>query len=166
VAIIDVDLPRKDGFEVARAIRERRLDVAVIFLTMHRDERFLNTALDLGVRGYVLKDSAIVEIIQSIKSVAAGQDYVSPALSSLLISRRRRADALAQQKPRIELLTPTERQVMTLIADYKTSKEIADELCISLRTVDRHRSNIAEKLELKGAHALLKFALDHRSELS
>src|SRR5688572_5874370 len=74
ILVLDVDMPNKDGFEVARSIREQRLPVKVIFLTMHKDERFFNTALDLGVKGYVLKDSAVTEIVGSIRAVAAGQE--------------------------------------------------------------------------------------------
>lgn len=165
VAILDVDMPGQDGFAVVRAARAQHCHLPIVFLTMHRDERFLNTALDLGVQGYVLKDGAIMEIIHCIKAVAAGQEYVSPSLSSYLISRHRRAAALAEQKPETESLSPAERRVLKLIADYKTTKEIADALAVSPRTVDTYRARIAEKLGLKGAHALLKFALDHRSEL-
>jgi DNA-binding NarL/FixJ family response regulator len=165
VAILDVDMPGKDGFEVVRAAREQNVSIPLAILTMHRDERFLNTALDLGVQGYVLKDGAIIEIINCIKAIAAGQDYVSPSLSSYLISRSRRATALAAQKPGLSELSPNERRVLKLVADYKTSKEIADEMNVSPRTVDTYRARIAEKLDLKGAHALLKFALDHQSEL-
>lgn len=165
VAILDVDMPNKDGFEVAQAISEQRLPVEVIFLTMHKDERFFNAALNLGVKGYVLKDSAVTEIISGIKAVAAGQDYISPALSTYLLKRSRRAATLIEQKPSLENLTPTERRILKLIAAYKTSKEIADELRISTRTVEHHRANISEKLELKGSHALLKFAIEHESQL-
>ncbi len=165
VAILDVDMPGQDGFAVVRAARAERLLLPIIFLTMHRDERFLNTALDLGVQGYVLKDGAIMEIIHCIKAVAAGQEYVSPSLSSFLIRRHRRAAELSAQKPEIELLSPAERRVLALIAEYKTTKEIADTLTVSPRTVDTYRARIAEKLDLKGTHALLKFALDHKSEL-
>ncbi len=166
IAILDVDMPGKDGFAVVRALREQQCNVPIVFLTMHRDERFLNTALDLGVQGYVLKDSAIIEIISCIKAVAAGQDYISPALSGFLISRHRRAVSLAAQKPGLDLLSSAERRVLNLIAEYKTTKEIADELVVSPRTVETYRARIAEKLELKGAHALLKFALNHKSELN
>jgi DNA-binding NarL/FixJ family response regulator len=165
VVVLDVDMPGKDGFEVARVILERRLPVGIIFLTMHKDERFLNAALDLGVRGYVLKDSAVTEIAGSIKAVAAGQDYVSPALSTFLLNRSRRAVTLGAQTPGLAALTSTERRVLKLIAAYKTSKEIADELCVSPRTIEHHRANIGEKLELKGSHALLKFAVEHQAQL-
>jgi DNA-binding NarL/FixJ family response regulator len=164
VAVLDVDMPRKDGFVVAREIRTLQLDVAVIFLTMHKDERFFNAALDLGVMGYVLKDSAHDEIVSGIKAVAAGHSYVTPVLTDSLL-KRRRASALAEQEPGLSSLTESERRVLKLVAEYKTSKEIADELFISVRTVDRHRANIASKLELKGSHALLHFALEHKLQL-
>lgn len=165
IAILDVDMPRKDGFDVVRAVREQRLPLPVVFLTMHKDERFLNAALDLGVQGYVLKDSALSEIVQCIRFVLAGQHYVSPQLSGFLVQRSRRAAALAAQSPQVDRLSPTERRILRLVADYRTSKEIADELCIGIRTVEHHRANITEKLDLKGSHALLRFALEHKSDL-
>jgi len=163
VAIIDVDMPNRDGFEVMQAIRDKRLAVAVIFLTMHKDERIFNKSLDLGVTGYVLKDSAITEIIAAIKAVAAGQNYVSPAMSTSLLKRAARA--FTPPPPGVNDLTPTERRVLKLIAEYKTSKDIATALFISTRTVEHHRANISLKLKLKGSHALLKFALDHHDQL-
>lgn len=163
VAVIDVDMPNCDGFEVMKRLHTKRLPVAAIFLTMHRDERIFNKALDAGVMGYVLKDSAITEIVAGIKAVAAGQNYVSPALSTSLLKRVARAST--PQPAGLNDLTPTERRVLKLIAEYKTSKEIAAELFISVRTVEHHRANISAKLELKGSHALLKFALDHHSQL-
>jgi DNA-binding NarL/FixJ family response regulator len=166
VVVLDVDMPNKDGFEVARAVRDERLPVEIIFLTMHKDERFFNAALDLGIKGYVLKDSAVTEIIGGIRAVVAGQNYISPPLSNYLINRSRRAVKLVEQKPGLSELTPTERRILKLIAEYRTSREIAAELFISTRTVEHHRSNISTKLELQGSHALLKFALEHKSELS
>src|SRR5438128_272344 len=84
VAILDVDMPNKDGFDVARTIIERRLPVEVIFLTMHKDESLFNAALSLGVKGYVLKDSALADIVNSIKAVGSGENFISPALSTFL----------------------------------------------------------------------------------
>jgi DNA-binding NarL/FixJ family response regulator len=83
VAVLDVDMPNSDGFEVVRAVRQKQSPVRIVFLTMHKDERFLNAALDIGVKGYLLKDSAVTEIVASIKAAAAGHDYVSPALHQL-----------------------------------------------------------------------------------
>ena len=165
VAVLDVDMPGGGGFAVAATIRDERLPVEVIFLTLHKDERLFNAALDLGARGYVLKDSAVTDVVAGIKAVAAGQHFISPGLSSYLVNRRDRATALAATVPAVEELTTTERRVLRLLAEYKTSKEIADSLCVSVRTIEHHRTNIATKLELKGSHAVLKFAVEHQSQL-
>jgi DNA-binding NarL/FixJ family response regulator len=165
VAILDIHMPFLDGFGVARAVREEGLQVGLIFLTFQRDEEVFNAALDLGVRGYVLKESAVSDIVACVRAVAAGQHYASPALTSHLVNRSRRASALAAERPGLAALTPTERQVLRLIAEYKTSKEIAAELFVSPRTVETHRNNICQKLDLHGSHALMKFALAHKSEL-
>ena len=165
VAMLDLTMPLKDGFAVARAARELRLAVPLVFLTMHKHEHYLYAALDLGVKGYVLKDGAITEIISCLKAVVAGQDYISPALSSYLIRRSNRAATLAAAKPALEQLTPAERRVLKMIAEGQTSREIAAELGIGIRTIEHHRNNIATKLELHGSHALVKFAIQHRAEL-
>ena len=165
VAMLDLSMPVKDGFAVAREAREQRVSVPLIFLTMHKDEHYLQAALSLGVRGYVLKDSATNEIVNCIRAVVAGQDYVSPALSSFLIRRSTRSAALAAEVPALEQLTRTERRVLKLIADGQTSREIAAALGISIRTVEHHRNNVAMKLDLHGSHALVKFAIQHQSEL-
>jgi DNA-binding NarL/FixJ family response regulator len=164
VAVIDVDMPRKDGLEVAREIQSLRLDVPLIFLTLHKSERFFNAAMDLGVKGYVLKECASTEIVDGIRAVAAGCGYVTPMLTDFLLTRRR-AVRLAEKDTRLTLLTPAERTVLRLIADYKTSKEIAEDLFISIRTVDSHRAHITAKLELAGSHALLQFAIEHKAAL-
>jgi len=166
VAVLDMDMPGKDGFAVAREAQEKRLAAKVIFLTMHNNEAIFNSALDLGAAGYVLKDGAIPEIINAIRTVAAGRNYISPVLSTFLLNRANRSTELAQQKPTINDLTPTERRVLKLIANEKTSKEIAAELFISFRTVEHHRAHICEKLGLRGFNALVKFAIAHKSELS
>jgi DNA-binding NarL/FixJ family response regulator len=165
VALLDIDMPKMDGLDVARAIGEKRLAVEVVFLTMHKDEDIFNEAMDAGARGYVLKDSAVTDIIQSIRAVAEGRHYISPQLSSLLVNRSMRVASLVTQKPGLDSLTATERRILKLIAENKTSKEIGGELFVSVRTVENHRANICAKLDLRGAHALLKFALENRSAL-
>jgi DNA-binding NarL/FixJ family response regulator len=165
VAVLDVTMPVKDGFAVAREAREHRLPTAIVFLTMHKDEHYLDTALDAGVRGYVLKDNAATEIVECIRSVAGGGEYISPTLSSFLIRRHTRAASLAEQKPEIEQLTATERRILRLVADGLTSREIAGQLAIGVRTVEHHRNNVAVKFALRGSHALTKFALRHKSDL-
>lgn len=166
IVILDIDMPHQDGFAVARRVREQRLPVSVIFLTMHKDELHFNEALDLGVKGYLIKDNAAADVVNCIHAVAAGQDYLSPALSTYLLKRSRRAAALAAEQPGLRDLTATERRILALLAEYKTSKEIAGELCVSVRTVENHRAHICMKLDLRGTHALVKFAIQHKSELS
>ena len=165
VAMLDLSMPLKDGFAVAREAEELRIGVPLVFLTMHKDEHYLQAALDLGVNGYVLKDSAITEIISCLKAVVAGHEYISPALSSHLIRRRARAAALAAEKPALDHLSPTERSVLKRIAGGQTSREIAAAMGIGIRTVEHHRYNITTKLELRGSHALVKFAIQHQAEL-
>jgi DNA-binding NarL/FixJ family response regulator len=166
VAVLDLDMPGQDGFAVVRAAQDAKLAVKVVILTMHNNEELLHTALDLGVAGYVLKDGAIPEIVNAIRAVAAGRNYVSPELSTYLLNRANRASRLVERNPTINDLTPTERLVLKMIATEKTSKQIAEALFISVRTVEHHRSHICEKLNLHGFNALVKFAITHKSELS
>lgn len=165
VTILDIDMPGLNGFDAARAIRDKGLSTEIIFLTMHRDEDMFNEAIDLGAKGFVLKDSALADIIDCIKTVAASQHYASHGLTSFLINRSRRSIELTEKQPSIKDLTPTERNVLKLIADNLTTKQIGEQLFISPRTVEKHRENICQKLDLQGSHSLLKFAISHRSEL-
>jgi DNA-binding NarL/FixJ family response regulator len=166
IAILDVRMPELGGFDVARELQQRKLHTAIIFLTMHKDKNLFNKALDLGAKGYVLKDSALDEIVDALNAVALGRPFVSAPLSGYLVQRMDRIGLLAQQVPGLNDLTPTEKRVLKLIASYKTSKEIAEELHIHYRTVDNHRTNISNKLGLQGSHALLKFAVEHQAELA
>ncbi len=165
IVILDIDMPELDGFEVARFARENNPETEIIFLTILRDEIMFNEAIDIGAKGYVLKQSALEEIINCVKTVARSQYYSSPSLTTFLINRQRRSLNLSQEKPTIKDLTRSEKLILKMIADDKTTKEIADELCISPTTVEKHRANICRKLDLKGSYALLKFALTHKSEL-
>jgi len=165
ITILDVDMPVMNGFEAARAIRAKKLATEIIFLTMHRDEDLFNEAIDLGAKGFVLKDSALTDIVGCIEAVAAKNHFTSHALTSFLINRSRRSLQLSEKQPSINDLTQTERRVLKLIAENLTSKEIGAELFISPRTVEKHRENICQKLNLQGSHSLLKFAVFHKSEL-
>jgi len=165
VAVLDVDMPLMNGFDAAREIKRRRLSTELVFLTMHRDEDLFNEAIDLGAKGFVLKDSALEDIVECIEAVAASRHYASHALTSFLINRSRRALQLSENQPSINDLTPTERKVLKLIAEDLTSREIGERLFISPRTVEKHRANICRKLNLQGSHSLFKFALQHKSRL-
>lgn len=162
IVVLDVDMPKLSGIEVARAIQKKDLLVDVIFITMYKDEYMFNKAMDLGVRGYILKESAVSDITDGIKTVAEGKYYISQSISEYLVRRSGRSTTLPAHQRGIVDLTPTERRVLKLIAENKTSKEIAGEMTISPKTVERHRENISNKLNLHGAHTLLKFALENK----
>lgn len=165
VAVLDVNLPGFSGLEVARLAQERRLPTKLVVLTMCNDEETFNRAMDLGVLGYVLKENAVAEVLESISAVAHGRHYLSPSISGYLLRRHEHAVALASRRPGLEDLTRAERRILVLIALNKTSREIAAELFVSPRTVETHRANICAKLGLRGSHRLLQFALENRSAL-
>ena len=165
VVVLDIDMPKMDGFAVVREMQRRRVRAEIVFLTMLDEEETFQAAMDLNVRGYVLKDSAADEIVAAIKAVARNRPFLSPAMSAMLLNRRRRHDELAREQPGLHQLTPTERRVLKLIADDKTSREIGEELFVSHRTIEGHRANISRKLNLTGSLALVKFASANKSEL-
>jgi DNA-binding NarL/FixJ family response regulator len=165
VAVLDIDMPPPDGLAIARQVREERLPVQTIFLTMHNEEELLNAALDAGVKGFIVKDGAANELTACIKAVAAGKNFISPILSGHLLKRRSKADTPAAETSAINDLTAAERHVLFLVSESMTNKEIAEKMFISVRTVEHHRSNICAKLDLTGKNALLSFALTHKSEL-
>lgn len=163
VAVVDVDMPKLDGLGVLAAVRDEALATKIVLLTMYKEERFLSSALDSGASGYVVKDSAIEEITTAIRAAANGENFVSPTLAGLLFNRLQKNGA-STASPQ-DTLTLSERRVLGLVADSKTSKQIADELFISVRTVDHHRANICAKLSLEGKNALLTYALTNKTAL-
>ena len=165
IAVLDVVMPGLNGLKVARQIQREHLPVAVVFLTMFKEEDMFNEAMDAAAKGYVLKENAVSDIIGCLRSVASGQYFISPAISHLLVRRTERARGLASQTSGLSSLTPSERRILNLIARGKTSKEVATELFISPKTVENHRQNIAGKLEIHGNNALLKFALENKDKL-
>jgi DNA-binding NarL/FixJ family response regulator len=165
VAILDINMPRLSGLRVAHTLAGGQSPVKIILLTMHEDEDFFNEAMDIGVSGYVLKENAVADLLQAIRAVAQGKTFVSPSLAGFLLHRRTQSDDLKQEKPGLEMLTPAERRILKLIAQDQTTKEIAATLGISIRTVDTHRQNISNKLNLSGSHSLLKFAYANKSRL-
>lgn len=165
IAILDVAMPKLDGLALSRMLAAAEPATQVILVTMFREQRLFSQALEAGVKGYVLKDSAATDIISCIKAVAAGQNYASPELTTFLVNQVRQADANASPDSGLSLLTTTELRILSHLADYKTSKEIAQDLYISPRTVDSHRNHICQKLDVHGSHALMRFALAHKEQL-
>ncbi|MEK7952400.1 response regulator transcription factor [Luteolibacter soli] len=165
IIVLDVDMPHLNGLQMARSLRKDQSPAQIVFLTMYSDEDLFNAALDIGVRGYVLKENAGGEVVSALLTIAEGGTFFSPALGSIGRRREDRVKSLLLSKPTLESLTPAERRVLRLIAEDHTSKEIAGLLGISAKTVENHRHNICKKLDIYGSHSLLKFAFDHKSYL-
>jgi DNA-binding NarL/FixJ family response regulator len=164
IIVLDIDMPKKSGLEVVKDLRRADALPPAIFLTMYDDEELFDEALNLGVMGYVLKESAVKEIVEAIRTVAAGKPYISGLMSKALLARTK-PSLPSPGRSALEKLTEAERRVLRLIARGMTSRAIADELHVSPKTVDNHRTNIASKLDIRGTHALLKFALQHQQDL-
>ncbi|RFS26944.1 DNA-binding response regulator [Chitinophaga silvatica] len=158
VVILDIDMPVMNGLTAATEILRQNNSIQVILLTMHKVKDAFLHALELGVSGYVLKENAVTDIINSIQSVLKGQSYISPEMSSFLLHlKRNRMQTIDEQ---LKSLTPAEQKILKMIGSYKSTKEIADELFISEKTVSNHRMNMTKKLNLTGKNALLRFAIE------
>lgn len=153
VIVMDLAMPLMNGIEAATAIRQE-CGVPSILLTMHAEEQHVLRAFRSGVSGYVLKSNASTELVQAIRSVAEGNTYLSPGISGLVIREMMNKDA-----PTAEILTLRERQVLQLIAEGKTTKELSVLMGISVRTGESHRSRIMEKLNLHETASLVRYAI-------
>ncbi|TDI89814.1 MAG: response regulator transcription factor [Caldithrix sp.] len=165
IAVLDISMPGMSGLEIVSEVQKESLKVEFIILTMFDEEEYFDEAMDSGVKGYLLKENATSDLLSCLKSVAQGKYYVSPSISEYLLNRNTRVKELNKSSPALSGLTQMEKKVLRLIADNKTSKEVAAELFISYRTVQNHRTNICNKLDLKGHHKLLQFALENKSLL-
>ena len=165
IAILDIEMPGITGFDVAKRVHYEGISIDIIFLTMYKDETLFNKAMDIGVKGYVLKENTVTEISRCIESVLAGKHYLSPEISDFLIHRNKKLATPATDQQGLHLLTPAEKIILMLLASMKTNQEMAEELNVSTKTIQNHRHNICNKLDISGTHALLKFAVEHSSQL-
>jgi DNA-binding NarL/FixJ family response regulator len=165
IVILDIDMPRLNGLETVRAIRQLPFQVKVTILTMYKEEDMFNAAMDLGVKAYVLKENAATDVVAALEKVERGEMFISTMMLGAGQRRGDRVRELLLSKPQIEALTPAERRILKLIGEDYTSKQIADLLNLSVRTVDNHRQHICNKLKLHGTHSLLKFAFDNSAYL-
>ena len=161
IAVVDIDMPRLNGLEMLRALRQLSFPVKTIILTMFKEEDMFNAALDLGALAYVVKENAANDVLAALEKVTRGETFFSSILWEAGQRRSDRVQQLLLSKPQIETLTPSERRILKLVGQDYTSKEIANSLNLSVRTVDNHRQNICHKLNLHGTHSLLKFAFDN-----
>jgi DNA-binding NarL/FixJ family response regulator len=154
VVIMDVTMPELNGIEATRRIAEQVPRTRVLALSMHRDSVYVREILRAGARGYLLKDSSEADLISAVRAVAQGEGYLSPAVSEAVLSDYRK-----HVTNPVDLLTSREREVLQLVAEGKTNKEIANSLNLSVYTVEAHRGKIMEKLNLHSASEMVRFAI-------
>lgn len=159
VAVIDIAMPNLNGIEATRRIREKRPETAVVILSMHADESYVLRALKAGARGYLLKDSPEEDLIHAIHAVHQGKAFFSPEISRMLAE-----DYMRQMKQRgvddsYELLTPREREILQMLGEGNSNKEVATRLNLSLHTVETHRGNVLEKLNLHSTAEMILYGV-------
>jgi DNA-binding NarL/FixJ family response regulator len=159
VVIMDVAMPTLNGIEAARQISSKHQDVAIVVLSMHSDESYVLRALKAGARAYLLKDSAEGDLIAAIRAVSEGKAFFSPAISRMLVDDYMRQLQQRGVEDSYELLTTREREILQLLAEGRSNKDIARLLDLSLYTVETHRSNIMQKLNLHGMPELMLYAI-------
>ena len=161
VLILDVAMPGLSGARVAEEVLKSKPNLAIVVLTMHEDEYYLQEFFRLGVRAYVLKKSTGTDVAQAIRAAQKGKQYIDPALTNLVISSYVGRPQTKPKTGKLDMLTPREMEVLTLLAYGHTNGEIADKLRISERTVETHRTNIMTKMEFKSRAELVRFAIDN-----
>jgi len=160
LVVMDLSMPRMTGMDAIREIKRRHPATKIIALTVHKAEEYLRTTLQAGADGYVLKDATHVELLLAIQNVLKGKTYLSPSVSNTVIEGYLEGKEDQIPSPRLGLLSPREREVLKLIAEGYKNKEIAADLFISLKTVEKHRANLMKKLDLHNAAALTSFAIE------
>ncbi len=159
VVILDVAMPLLNGIEAAEQILKANSAIGIIVLTMHADESYVLRALNAGVKGYLLKESAEEDLLRAVRAVAEGKPFFSPAITQTLLEdymRVLKQDGLSDS---FELLTPREKEVLQLLAEGKTNKEVAGILDVSLYTIESHRTNMMQKLNLHNTAEIVLYAV-------
>jgi len=157
LAILDVSMPRMTGIQAAAELQKRKPELKTLMLSMHDSEQFLFEALKAGASGYVLKSGADTDIVDAVRAAMRGDSYLYPSAVTTLV--RDYVDRGGRGEEEFDVLTPRELEVLKLIAEANTSKEIADKLFISIKTVDRHRQNILDKLGMRDRVELTRYAI-------
>lgn len=160
LVMMDLSMPRMTGMDAIREIKKRYPETKVIALTVHKTEEYLRTTLQAGADAYVLKDATHDELLMAIENVLEGKTFLSPGVSEKVIEGYLAGQGTRMSNSVSELLSQREREVLKLIAEGYKNKEIADDLCISLKTVEKHRANLMKKLDLHNAAALTAYAIE------
>ena len=159
VVLLDIAMPNLNGIEAARQISAKMPQTAIVFLSMHSDESYVLKALKSGAKAYLLKDSAEYDLINAIRSVKEGKAFFSPSISKMMMEEYMRQMQDREIEDSYELLTTREREILQLLAEGKTNKEVASILNLSLYTVETHRGNILQKLNLHSGAELILYAV-------
>ena len=158
--LTDLSMPRMNGMEAIKEIKRESPETKVLVLTVHKAEEYILAAFRAGADGYLLKDSTHAELVMAVNKVLSGKHYISPEISEKVVEGYLEGKKALKSKTSWETLTQREREILKLIAEGYKNKEIADELCISAKTVEKHRANLMEKLNLHNAQALTAFAIE------
>jgi len=159
VVVMDIGMPNLNGIEAARQMTHENPELAIVIVSMHSDESYVLRALKAGARGYLLKDSAEADLINAVHAVGTGKSFFSPAVSKMLLDDYVRKLKRTGTEDPYDLLTPREREILQLIAEGKSNKDIANLFDLSVYTVESHRSNLMEKLHLRGLPELILYAV-------
>jgi DNA-binding NarL/FixJ family response regulator len=159
LVLMDLSMPRMNGMDAIREVKKRFPETKIIALTVHKEEEYVLATLQAGADGYVLKEASHPELLVAIKNVLTGKPYLSPGISEKVIDGYLEGKKTFTPKTAWDTLTEREREILKLIAEGNKNKEIADYLCISLKTVEKHRANLMKKLDLHNTAALTAFAL-------
>jgi len=158
--LTDLSMPRMNGMEAIREIKKISPKSKVLVLTVHNAEEYVLGTFQAGADGYLLKESTHVELVTAVNKVLSGKRYITPEISEKVIEGYLEGKKTLKSKTSFETLTPREREILKLIAEGYRNKEIADDLCISVKTVEKHRANLMEKLNLHNVQALTAFAIE------
>jgi len=159
VVVIDIGMPNLNGIEACHQITRSNPETAAIMLSMHSDESYVLRALKAGAKGYLLKDSAESELIGAVRAVATGKSFFSPSVSKVLLNDYMRKLRRSGAEDAYDLLTAREREILQLVAEGKSNKDVANLLNLSVYTVETHRSHVMEKLNLRGVPELILYAV-------
>jgi len=157
--LTDLSMPKTNGTEAIQRIRSRYPDIKILVLTVHKTEEYVHAALKAGANGYVLKDDTSEELINAIKNIVAGKTYLSPSICSEVVMGYLADPNKEKISTSLDQLTTREREVMKLIAEGYRNKDVAEYLSISLKTVEKHRSNMMKKLDLHSASSITSYAI-------
>ena len=159
LVLMDISMPHMTGLEAVTLLRKRAPDAKIVILTMHDNREYIARIIRLGARGYLLKDTSPAELIRAIKMIHAGEVYFSPAVSRVLLDELANGNRVKSPPAKAAALSEREREVLVLIADGRSNKEIAARLGVGVRTVETHRERIMRKLDIRTIAGLTKFAI-------